>query len=183
MALGAVIGATMASLAAAKLAFPDMDEGEWAAWVQGVGTVAAVIAAIVIDQGEARRQRAAVQQAQLQRFLDWESTVRWVAEELRRLSALDAATNPAPLIVDQVQTDLSAMARALTMYAHSEPPSPELGLAMARMMAICDRCLGQYLGLSKGAASRVTRRVVLDFGVDQADAALAAYEAAERRIA
>jgi hypothetical protein len=42
-----------------------MTSGEWAAWVQAVGSVAAIVAAIWIDQGSARRDREARREARL----------------------------------------------------------------------------------------------------------------------
>ena len=43
---------------------------DWPAWVQAVGSVVAIVAAIVIDQGSARRQRAQFDHAEMVRKRD-----------------------------------------------------------------------------------------------------------------
>jgi len=116
-----------------------------AAWVQAVGSVLAIVAAIWIDRGSARRAREATDAlrnadvaAHAERVGEWQRALD------AGLAALEEASNrPGRIAIHSLHpdnVDKDALRRItenassmMDIYLSKEPPNPHLGLAVAAM--------------------------------------------------
>jgi hypothetical protein len=111
---------------------------DWAAWVQAVGSVIAIAAAIWIDRGSARRQESANEAQQkavlaehAELVLNWQRSLRLAVEMLENLAGQYArGTVEERFDADAVRSRLFNMGASLDLYLRGPPPNPSLGLAL-----------------------------------------------------
>ncbi len=109
-----------------------------AAWVQGVGSVLAIVAAILIERGAVRRAQAQERARQVERaiaeatkIVTWERSLENAAKILEAVAAsvdkkaLSGRINPSRLV-----RMLANMARTLDLYLAQDPPTPEIAYAL-----------------------------------------------------
>jgi hypothetical protein len=111
-----------------------VNEGtDWPAWAQAIGSVAAIAAAIWIDQGSARRLRqAAVDRSEADR-LAWLGAAEEASQLIGR--AIEAARPQGHSMQELFTSDAKRLAynaqTAVGMYYVSQPPTPRVGSLVA----------------------------------------------------
>ncbi|MDQ1191634.1 hypothetical protein QE419_000400 [Brevundimonas vesicularis] len=128
----------------AVVGFADSHNGV-AAWVQAVGSVVAIVAAIWIDRGSARRAREATEAlrnaevaAHAERVGEWRRVLDAGFSALEEASNRPGRTDKLSLHPDNVDKDalrriIENASSMMDIYLSNEPPNPHLGLAVAAM--------------------------------------------------
>lgn len=115
--------------------WPVKNTSDVAAWVQAVGSILAIMAAIFIDQGAARRlnqQQDATRKAALaehhQTILDWRRAAKdglELVENISRMAPVDVHTDS--IDKDGWFRSTLNMVGALDVYLKTPPPNPAVG--------------------------------------------------------
>lgn len=102
-----------------------------AAWIQAVGSVAAILAAIVIDQGSARRQLSQEERSRRIQKREWENCLREIETLTRNAARLLQREAPGLVQNDQPRRLLDNAAGMIDVYLAHFPPSTDLAFALA----------------------------------------------------
>lgn len=143
-----------------------------AAWVQAVGSVLAILAAIWIDQGAARRAERAIEAARQDRLtIISEAVGEWRTAFFDSVRSLQNLSNLAPLVVhpdtiDEHRADWLAIVanqrRRLDVYLTTPPPNPSLAWAavavQTELMAVEDAL--ERFDRNRGATIEVVARTI-----------------------
>jgi hypothetical protein len=117
---------------------------DWPAWVQAVGSIIAILAAIWIDNGAARRSKKAFERAILrdqineaQRLSQWEEALKDAVESIEKVVELVTSPGRFNQLIDHTPYDWQSILRALQnskgtieIYLREEPPSARIGRAL-----------------------------------------------------
>lgn len=109
-----------------RLVLPSTD---WPAWVQAVGSVLAIIAAIWIDHGAGRRTREAKDSEKLQTVRDWESALsetRNLVSNASRIASDELGGELSPQALRTIDRLVDNAITMLDVYLRQPPPSARL---------------------------------------------------------
>ncbi|MBX9707887.1 MAG: hypothetical protein K2X61_08155 [Caulobacteraceae bacterium] len=104
---------------------------DWPAWVQAVGSVVAIAAAIVIDQGSARRALEAERRRAEAYKADWERCLSDVVEMVSNAVRLAERKPGHATRVDFPTRLLKNAMELIDVYLRQPPPDPRLAFALA----------------------------------------------------
>ena len=111
---------------------------DWPAWVQAIGSIAAIVAAVLIDRGLSRRAEKTRKAEHVARIAEWRSVLDEVVRalgtaesEFRRLDLENADLGPSV-------RELANAQRLVDLYLAQEPPNPRVGRAMVQMRTELD---------------------------------------------
>lgn len=156
-----------------------------AAWVQAIGSVLAIFAAIWIDQGAARRASASIDAARQDRMTavadrvaDWQRAVRDSVEALENIS------RAAPVHGDPNQFEPEDLARIvgnqeglLTVMLAFEPPNPSLGWVMIAVRTELGAAATAIRNFKRGSiTAHLDMPIALQLAATAARAALNEYQ-------
>lgn len=162
---------------------------DWPAWVQAVGSVVAIVAAIIIDRGSARRAERQIEAGRQDALTahselvgDWQRAIEDAVELLENLR------NGAPRHIQPDFVEKEEWARrvrnmrgAINLYLTGTPPNPRLAWLMVAVHSELDaagRAIEAFdrteagaaltLHLALGSAARVARTCLEEYrgGID-----------------
>lgn len=99
---------------------------EMAAWVQAIGSIAAIGAAVWIDQGQARRMLAEDRRRRSEAAADWENALEQAARLVRNAHRLAGADKKDEISEAFIARLIDNAGMMLDAYLRQPPPSPRL---------------------------------------------------------
>ncbi len=104
---------------------------DWPAWVQAIGSVIAIGAAIWIDRGSARRARDADDRRIASAKIDWEAALGSARAITRNVSISLGTASRTEMDEAEVARYIGNAVSILEAYLRTPPPDPDLALTLA----------------------------------------------------
>lgn len=130
---------------------------DWPAWVQAIGSVIAIFAAIIIDRGSARRALRADERRAAAAKLDWEAALMAAQRIFGNLHLSLGLVSRPDMDEVEVQRLIGNAARLLESYIRTSPPNADLALYMAaarQQIAEPERDIEALRGMSETLRAR-----------------------------